>query len=88
LLCEFGRPAKMRVRDGPVTGIVPARFGSSLSTRGHDSAKRPAVFRWWNVAGGDKRLDTCFSRFANVLNFRREPYVPGQDRLMSYPDAR
>ena len=38
--------------------------------------------------GCDKRLDTCSDRFANVLNFRGEPYVPGQDLLMSYPDAR
>jgi uncharacterized phage protein (TIGR02218 family) len=37
--------------------------------------------------GCDKRLDTCSDRFANVLNFRGEPYVPGQDLLMSYPDA-
>jgi hypothetical protein len=35
--------------------------------------------------GCDKRLDTCIDRFANVLNFRGEPYVPGQDALMSYP---
>ena len=38
--------------------------------------------------GCDKRLDTCIDRFANVLNFRGEPYVPGQDLLLSYPDAR
>ena len=38
--------------------------------------------------GCDKRLDTCIDRFANVLNFRGEPYVPGTDRLMTYPDAR
>ena len=38
--------------------------------------------------GCDKRLDTCIERFANVLNFRGEPYVPGQDSLMSYPDSR
>jgi uncharacterized phage protein (TIGR02218 family) len=38
--------------------------------------------------GCDKRLDTCINRFANVLNFRGEPYVPGQDAMMSYPDAR
>jgi hypothetical protein len=38
--------------------------------------------------GCDKRLDTCITRFANVLNFRGEPYVPGQDAMMSYPDAR
>jgi hypothetical protein len=38
--------------------------------------------------GCDKRLDTCIERFANVLNFRGEPYVPGADLLMTYPDAR
>jgi hypothetical protein len=38
--------------------------------------------------GCDKRLDTCIDRFANVLNFRGEPYVPGQDALMAYPNAR
>ncbi len=38
--------------------------------------------------GCDKRLATCIDRFANVLNFRGEPYVPGQDALMTYPDAR
>ena len=38
--------------------------------------------------GCDKRLDTCIDRFANVLNFRGEPYVPGADLLVSYPDAR
>ncbi len=38
--------------------------------------------------GCDKRLDTRIDRFANVLNFRGEPYVPGQDLLMAYPDGR
>jgi hypothetical protein len=38
--------------------------------------------------GCDKRLDTCVERFANVLNFRGEPYLPGADSLVSYPDAR
>ena len=38
--------------------------------------------------GCDKHLDTCIDRFANVLNFRGEPYVPGTDAMMNYPDAR
>ena len=38
--------------------------------------------------GCDKRLNTCAGRFANVLNFRGEPYVPGQDEMMKYPDAK
>jgi hypothetical protein len=38
--------------------------------------------------GCDKRLATCVARFDNVLNFRGEPFVPGQDELTNYPDAR
>ena len=38
--------------------------------------------------GCDKRLETCLGRFGNVVNFRGEPYVPGIDAIMSYPDAR
>lgn len=37
--------------------------------------------------GCDKRLVTCRTRFGNVLNFRGEPYVPGMDSVLSYPDA-
>lgn len=38
--------------------------------------------------GCDKRIATCQSKFSNVINFRGEPYVPGQDELTNYPDAR
>lgn len=38
--------------------------------------------------GCDKKLATCISRFANVINFRGEPYVPGQDEFFSFPGAR
>jgi uncharacterized phage protein (TIGR02218 family) len=37
--------------------------------------------------GCDKRIDTCIGRFGNVINFRGEPYVPGIDAMMQYPDA-
>jgi uncharacterized phage protein (TIGR02218 family) len=35
--------------------------------------------------GCDKRFDTCRSRFANALNFRGEPHLPGVDLLTRYP---
>ena len=38
--------------------------------------------------GCDKRFGTCTDRFDNALNFRGEPYLPGQDELMRYPDAK
>lgn len=37
--------------------------------------------------GCDKRLETCRTRFANVVNFRGEPHLPGNDLLTRYPGA-
>lgn len=37
------------------------------------------------VEGCDKTLGTCAGRFANALNFRGEPYLPGIDLLTRYP---
>ncbi len=38
--------------------------------------------------GCDKTLATCRDRFANLLNFRGEPYVPGTDQTLQYPDSK
>lgn len=37
--------------------------------------------------GCDKRLATCSARFANAVNFRGEPFLPGIDLLTRYPGA-
>lgn len=37
------------------------------------------------TAGCDKRFETCRKRFNNVLNFRAEPHLPGNDLLTRYP---
>jgi uncharacterized phage protein (TIGR02218 family) len=37
--------------------------------------------------GCDKRFETCIQRFANGLNFRGEPHLPGTDLLTRYPGA-
>lgn len=39
------------------------------------------------VPGCDKRFETCKAKYNNAINFRGEPYVPGQDSILSYPDA-
>ncbi len=36
-------------------------------------------------AGCDKRAATCKAKFANILNFRGEPFVPGPDSMLDYP---
>lgn len=35
------------------------------------------------IAGCDKTFATCTSKFANAVNFRGEPYVPGMDKLLA-----
>ncbi len=37
--------------------------------------------------GCDRQMETCATRFANALNFRGEPYLPGTDLLTRYPGA-
>lgn len=37
--------------------------------------------------GCDKTIATCSVRFANAINFRGEPYLPGNDILTRYPGA-
>jgi len=38
--------------------------------------------------GCDKTVATCNTRFANIYNFRGEPYVPGLDRLLETAGTR
>jgi uncharacterized phage protein (TIGR02218 family) len=37
--------------------------------------------------GCDKSFETCWGRFANAINFRGEPHLPGMDLLTRYPGA-
>lgn len=39
------------------------------------------------TSGCDKRYDTCRLKFNNRLNFRGEPFVPGVDSLLAYPNV-
>lgn len=35
------------------------------------------------IAGCDKTFNACYSKFANAVNFRGEPYVPGMDKMLA-----
>jgi hypothetical protein len=37
--------------------------------------------------GCDKTRATCVAKFSNILNFRGEPDVPGQDKYYTGPNA-
>jgi hypothetical protein len=34
------------------------------------------------IAGCDKSMSTCKTKFSNVINFRGEPYLPGLDKIV------
>jgi uncharacterized phage protein (TIGR02218 family) len=36
------------------------------------------------VAGCDRNLETCKTKFANILNYRGEPFLPGTDKIIRY----
>lgn len=38
--------------------------------------------------GCDKKFSTCKNRYNNVINFRGEPHVPGNDQILAYPDGK
>lgn len=38
--------------------------------------------------GCDKSFETCRSRYGNGINFRGEPFVPGTDAVLNYPDGK
>ena len=39
------------------------------------------------MQGCDKTIATCANRFGNAINFRGEPFLPGNDILTRYPGA-
>ena len=38
--------------------------------------------------GCNKTVDDCKNKFNNVINFRGEPFIPGLNVVMNYPDAK
>ena len=43
--------------------------------------------RFQITAGCDKQFVTCREKFANALNFRGHPHMPGNDFAVSYPNS-
>jgi uncharacterized phage protein (TIGR02218 family) len=38
--------------------------------------------------GCDKTSATCFSKYNNIVNFRGEPFIPGNDLILLYPNQK
>ncbi len=64
-------------------------FASSAFTLFLPMPSEIAVGDTYTVQPGcNKSFETCRSRYGNGINFRGEPYVPGTDAVLNYPDGK
>lgn len=80
----------LRWRDGPLAGTgsaIGAAAGNRLVLSGLLPQAVPPGTTAWLRQGCDRTLATCAGRFANAINFRGEPFLPGTDFLTRYPLA-
>ena len=62
------------------------RHAGNLLTLWTPMAQPAAVGDAFTVSAGcDKYFSTCQSKFANQLNFRGFPHMPGNDQVLAYP---
>jgi hypothetical protein len=84
---------------GTVTWISGDNDGRSMEMKEYDSSTSTVDLwlgmyfpirvgdRFFFYPGCDKRRDTCFYVFDNIVNFRAEPDMPMFDRMLTYPDS-
>jgi uncharacterized phage protein (TIGR02218 family) len=81
---------KLRWLDGPNCGLVSDIVASGTN---QVTLVIPTAFsvapnsRVELIEGCDKTIATCSGRYVNAINFRGEPYLPGNDLLTRYPGA-
>ena len=82
--------------NGLLTWAGGANSGESAHVKTHGGAGAIGLWRPTGApisvgdqftihAGCDKRLETCRAKFANAINFRGFPTMPGNDFVISYP---
>lgn len=80
----------LRWLDGPNCGLrgeILSNTGSAIQLVAPPFFPLAAGARVELIEGCDKTIATCAARFANAINFRGEPYLPGNDLLTRYPGA-
>lgn len=84
---------------GLVTWLSGENAGRAVEVAAHGVEEAGVVLELWLepaatimpgdtfrvTAGCDKRAATCSARFANLVNFRGFPHMPGNDFVLSYP---
>jgi uncharacterized phage protein (TIGR02218 family) len=78
---------RLRWLDGAnagLDGLILANDASSITLADPPPLPPSPGDRMEIRQGCDRRFTTCASRFANALNFRGEPHLPGNDLLTRY----
>lgn len=78
---------RLRWLDGPYAGLdmgIVGQAGTSLVLDLPLDKSLEAGLRAMVIEGCDHTLATCAARFANAINFRGEPYLPGNDLVVRY----
>lgn len=78
----------LRWLDGPHAGSTMRIMASEATGLVLDTPLDPGLGAGLGAIvreGCDHTLDTCATRFANAVNFRGEPFLPGNDLLSRYP---
>lgn len=84
---------------GTLTWSSGANMGRVVEVKSHTKASGIVTLVLWQPmplaiavgdtflvrAGCDKQFGTCRNKFANHLNFRGFPHIPGDDFVLSYP---
>jgi uncharacterized phage protein (TIGR02218 family) len=83
----LGRLRYMSGANCGLTTSVIAITGANVGVRDLPRAAIEAGSRIELREGCDKTFGTCSERFANAVNFRGEPHLPGADLLTRYPGA-
>lgn len=87
--------------NGKLSWTSGANDGLSVEIKDHRMASGHARLSLWQAmpeaiassdsftvtTGCDKRFATCRERFANAVNFRGFPHIPGNDFVIASPDA-
>lgn len=83
----YGRLRWLSGRNAGLDGQIRASNGSNVSLREPPAFAVETGALLLLTEGCDRRLETCAGRFANAVNFRGEPHLPGIDLLTRYPGA-
>ena len=78
----------VRWLEGPHAGAAMTVMASGATGLVLDTPLDPALAPGTRLLvrqGCDHTLETCATRFGNAANFQGEPFLPGNDRIIRYP---